>query len=322
MTTVLPTGLISAPVFLEHDTGPGHPERPERIHAIFQALGESGLAEQLAPAEAQPVNAEVVTALHTPEHLERIRSAVNLSREQGRVSLDADTHVSPRSLVAALSAVGAALAAGDAVARGRWKNAFCAVRPPGHHAETDRAMGFCLFNNAALLAHDLRTLHGLDRVAILDWDVHHGNGTQQIFEEDPNVLYVSLHEYPHYPGTGAASERGRGSGEGTTLNLPQAPGAGDTEWLAAFEGTALPAIEAFDPGAIVLSAGFDGHERDKLSSTRLTTDAYRTMTKLLIGCAASACDGKLISILEGGYDLKALGASVLAHCEELHTAGH
>ena len=320
MSIERPTGLISSPVFLEHDTGPGHVERPERLQAIFKALGRSGIQGDIEPGEAQPVAADHVLAVHAEEHMETVRAAVNRARKEGRVAIDADTQVSARSLVAALSAVGAALAAGDAVVGGSWKNAFCAVRPPGHHAETNRAMGFCLFNNAALLARDLQEKHGIERVAILDWDVHHGNGTQEIFESDPSVLYVSLHQSPHWPGSGAASERGKGDGEGTTLNLPLAPGSGDAEWLAALERSALPAIEAFAPGAIVLSAGFDAHERDPLSQTRVTTGGYRAMTKALVACAESVAGGKLISLLEGGYELEALGESVLAHLAELNAA--
>jgi acetoin utilization deacetylase AcuC-like enzyme len=320
MSAKRPTGMISSPVFLEHDTGPGHVERPERLQAIFAALGRSGLINDIEPGEAQPVAADHVLAVHTAEHVELVREAVKRARKEGRAAIDADTVVSERSLVAALSAVGAALAAGDAVVSGRWKNAFCAVRPPGHHAETSRAMGFCLFNNAALLARDLQEKHDIERVAVLDWDVHHGNGTQQIFESDPTVLYVSMHQSPHWPGTGSAGERGIGDGEGATLNLPLAPGTGDAEWLAALEKSALPAIADFRPGAIVISAGFDAHERDPLSSTRVTTDGYRAMTRAVVACAESVAGGKLISLLEGGYELSALGESVLAHLEELHAA--
>lgn len=320
MSAKRPTGMISSPVFLEHDTGPGHVERPERLQAIFRALGKSGLIADLEPGEAQPVAADHVLAVHSETHLETVREAVNRARKAGRVSIDADTRVSSRSLVAALSAVGAALAAGDAVIGGRWKNAFCAVRPPGHHAESDRAMGFCLFNNAALLARDLQEKHDIERVCILDWDVHHGNGTQQIFEADPTVLYISMHQAPHWPGSGAATERGIGDGEGATLNLPLAPGTGDAEWLATLEGSALPAIEAFQPGVIVLSAGFDAHERDPLSATRVTTNGYRAMTRALVACAETVVGGRLIALLEGGYDLDALGESVVAHLEELHAA--
>jgi len=320
MSKLRPTGMLSSPVFLEHDTGPGHVERPERLQAIFQALGKSGIIADLLPGEAQPVAADHVLAVHAESHLEAVRDAVNRARKEGRVAIDADTQVSERSLVAALSAVGAALAAGDAVVSGQWKNAFCAVRPPGHHAETNRAMGFCLFNNAALLARDLQEKHDFERVAVLDWDVHHGNGTQEIFESDPSVLYVSLHQSPHWPGSGAASERGKGDGEGATLNLPLAPETGDAEWLAALESHALPAIADFEPRAIVLSAGFDAHERDPLSETKVTTEGYRAMTRAVVACAESVADGKLISLLEGGYELDALGESVVAHLEELHAA--
>ena len=190
--------------------------------------------------------------------------------------------------------------------------AFVAARPPGHHAEEQTAMGFCLFNNAAIAARALQREHGIERVAILDWDVHHGNGTQHLFERDPSVFYASLHQYPHYPGTGAASERGLGEGAGATLNLPQAAGSGDREWLGALEDEALPALEDFDPGFLIVSAGFDAHVRDPLSATRVSTEAYAEMTRLVLALA-QRFGGKVVSLLEGGYDLEGLSASVEAH---------
>jgi acetoin utilization deacetylase AcuC-like enzyme len=200
---------------------------------------------------------------------------------------------------------------------GVWANAFVACRPPGHHAEAREAMGFCLFNNVAVAAAHLRIRRGVERVAILDWDVHHGNGTQHIFEADPSVFYASLHQWPWYPGTGAADECGIGAGDGATLNCPMRAGTGDREWLHALETQVFPALEAFDPGFVLVSAGFDAHERDPLSHTRVTTDGFRRMTELAKALAASRCGGRLVSVLEGGYDLGALAESVEAHVAEL-----
>jgi acetoin utilization deacetylase AcuC-like enzyme len=205
----------------------------------------------------------------------------------------------------------------DLVLDGVCDNAFVPARPPGHHAERAEAMGFCLFNNAAIAAAHLRLRRGLGRVAILDWDVHHGNGTQHLFEADPAVFYASLHQWPLYPGTGKADERGRDAGEGATLNAPQPPGAGDREWLAALDGTILPALEAFRPEFLVVSAGFDAHERDPLAQTRLSTEAFGRMTASALDLARRCCGGRLVSLLEGGYDLDALADSVAAHVAEL-----
>jgi acetoin utilization deacetylase AcuC-like enzyme len=226
---------------------------------------------------------------------------------------EGDTHVSADSWRAALCASGGAIAAVERVMDGTWKNAFVAARPPGHHAERDEAMGFCLFNNIALAARHLRDVAGLERVAILDWDVHHGNGTQHLFQDDPTVFFASLHQWPLYPGTGAASERGIGAGIGATLNAPQPPGAGDREWLGALERDVLPAIEAFKPQFLLISAGFDAHARDPLAQTELSTSAYQRMTELVIDLAERTCAGRIVSLLEGGYDLVAL-----AECAEAH----
>jgi acetoin utilization deacetylase AcuC-like enzyme len=196
---------------------------------------------------------------------------------------------------------------------GTWANAFVACRPPGHHAEFERAMGFCLFNNVAVAAAHLRRARGVERVAIVDWDVHHGNGTQHAFESDPTVFYASLHQWPWYPGTGAADERGVGAGEGATLNCPMSAWTGDREWLRAVETQVLPALERFDPGFVLVSAGFDAHEQDPLSHTRVTTDGFRRMTDLVNALAASRCGGRVVSLLEGGYDLDSLADSVEAH---------
>jgi acetoin utilization deacetylase AcuC-like enzyme len=201
--------------------------------------------------------------------------------------------------------------------KGTWSSAFVAARPPGHHAERDSAMGFCVFNNVAVAAAHLVEVLGAERVAIVDWDVHHGNGTQHLFERDPRVFYASLHQWPLYPGTGARSERGIGEGEGRTLNLPQPPHAGDAQWLGAFERELLPALEDFDPSIVLVSAGFDAHRDDPLAQTELTTSAFATMTERLLELARSRCKGRLVSLLEGGYDLGALSDSVEAHVAAL-----
>ena len=307
------TGLVTAPIFLRHDTGPGHPERPARLTAVLERLAASGLANELAPGEAQPAQSDWALLVHDREYVEGLQRAI----ESGTRVLDGDTTVSAESYTAALTAVGAALAAAERVARGQWQNAFVALRPPGHHAERDRAMGFCLLNNVAIAARFLQQQHGIARVAIVDWDVHHGNGTQHAFESDPSVFFASLHQSPLYPGTGAASERGIGAGEGTTLNCPLPAGAGDAEFLGALEGSVLPALESFDPQFVLISAGFDAHRDDPLSGTLVSTEGFGRMTRLLVDFARARCGGKLVSLLEGGYDLTALAASVEAHVAEL-----
>ena len=311
------TGLVTSPIFLRHDTGPGHPERPARLRAVLERLQASGLAGELELGEAEAADPAWAEALHDPAHVAAMATAIR----RGARALDAgDTAVSADSWKAALTAVGAAIGACDRVARGVWRNAFVAVRPPGHHAERDRAMGFCLLNNVAIAARYLQRERGLEKIAIVDWDVHHGNGTQHLFEDDPSVLFVSLHQFPHYPGTGAASERGTGAGEGFTLNCPMASGADDGDYLAAFEDRVLPAVESFDPDFVLVSAGFDAHRDDPLSGTRVSADGFRRMSRLLCELAEARCDGRLVSLLEGGYDLDALAASAEAHVGELRAA--
>ncbi len=299
-------GFVEHPVFLAHDTGRGHPERPERLRAILSRVEESGLRDELDIWEPAPVSPEAITALHDPQVVAR---AAGVSAAGGGALDGGDTVVSKRSYEAALTAVGSALGAVDRVLDGTWDRAFIACRPPGHHAERDRSMGFCLFNNVALAAEHARREHGVERVAIVDWDVHHGNGTQHLFEERGDVFFASTHQWPWYPGTGAAEERGRGDGAGATLNLPMAAGAGDSEYLAAFEEVLVPAIEAFDPGLILVSAGFDAHVRDPLSATRVSSGAFGRMTELLLPLAG----GRMVALLEGGYDLTGLAESVEAH---------
>jgi len=302
---VSPTGFVYHPACVAHDPGRGHPERPDRLRAIEARLAGSGLAQALARHAARPARIEELERVHGRAHVEHVCAAS--ARGGGR--LDGDTSVSAASFEAALRAAGGTLEACERVLAGTWSNAFVAVRPPGHHAERDEAMGFCLFNNVAVAAAALRAA-GLARVAILDWDVHHGNGTQHLFERDPSVFYASLHQWPLYPGTGAADERGLGPGEGTTRNCPQPAGAGEREWLGALEREILPELAAFAPEFVLISAGFDAHRLDPLAATNLTEHAYAEMSARMLELAATHASGRLVAVLEGGYHLEALAASV------------
>ncbi len=309
------TGLIHGDVFTEHDTGSGHPECPERVRAVLATLESDGLLAEL-DASAPPRAA-------TDAELERIHPApfhqrVKRAAEGGQSWVDSpDANLGARSEHVARLAAGAALEAVDRVVDGRWQRAFLATRPPGHHAEESLAMGFCFYNHVALAARHAQRAHGLERVAIVDWDVHHGNGTQHLFEADGSVLYASLHQFPHYPGTGLAAERGDGEGEGATLNCPLEPGTGDKEWLAAFEDSVLPALEAFAPELVLVSAGFDAHVRDPLSATEVSAETYARFTSGLLQATASSASGRLVSILEGGYDLEGLASSASQHVSAL-----
>ncbi len=308
------TALLTSPLFARHDTGPSHPERASRLGAIARRLESDGLLSDLVQVVAPEAELETIVRVHDRAHVAAIQAAV---ARGARVVDEGDTRVSSDSFRAALAAAGGAVRAVDLVLDGACDNAFLAARPPGHHAERAESMGFCLFNNAAVAAAHLRVQRGLARVAILDWDVHHGNGTQHLFEEDPSVFYASLHQWPLYPGTGKADERGVGAGEGATVNAPQPPGAGDRDWLAALEGTILPALEAFRPEFLIVSAGFDAHERDPLAQTRLSTEGFGRMTASTLDLARRCCGGRLVSLLEGGYDLEALADSVATHVGEL-----
>jgi acetoin utilization deacetylase AcuC-like enzyme len=306
-------GLVYHPDYLKHDAGHYHPERASRLEAIMQALGASGNGPLLTPVEITHDAEAWIARVHQREHIRVVAAASRL----GRAALDPDTVVSSDSYAVALKAVAGTLAAADAVMAGNLSQVFCAVRPPGHHAESHRPMGFCLFNNVAVLARYLQEQHGLEKILIIDWDVHHGNGTQHIFEEDPSVLYVSTHQYPFYPGTGAATETGRGRGQGFTMNVPLPQGSGDDVYIEVFEQQVLPRALAYRPDCVLISAGFDAHYADPLAHMQVTEAGYRRLTQVVKEIAATCSQQRLISILEGGYDLEALGRSVATHINEL-----
>lgn len=251
-----------------------------------------------------------IAQVHSPVHLSRLE---RLQPGTGIVRIDADTLMSSESYRVAKLAVEGTLAAADGIITGQFTNAFCAVRPPGHHAEANRAMGFCLLNNVAIAARYLQHRHGLKKIMIIDWDVHHGNGTQHIFEEDPTVFYFSVHQFPLYPGTGRADEHGRGAGEGYTLNCPLPPGKGDDEYMTVFEKSLRPAVEVFRPDFILISAGFDAHRDDPLANMGVTEEGFGEMTRRVKDWARVHCHGRLLSCLEGGYNLGALARSVERH---------
>ncbi len=306
------TGYVYDERYLKHDPGSWHPERPERLKAIQKNLLESSLLELLVPIQPYEAPLEWVTRLHDPDYVRRFQEACAAGKQIFEVP---DCGISEQSYEIALLAAGGVMAAVDAVMADKVDNAFCAVRPPGHHAERDRALGFCFFNNVALGAFYLLENYGLERVAIVDWDVHHGNGTQHLFESDPRVFYVSLHEDPQYcyPGTGYRRETGKGPGQGYTLNLPFPVRAGDKEYLEALHGEALPRLMKFDPQFLLISAGFDAHAKDPLAHINLTRQGYREMANLLLDLARETAGGRVITVLEGGYNLE-----VLEECVEDH----
>ncbi|TAL09640.1 MAG: histone deacetylase [Nitrospirae bacterium] len=311
------TGLVYHADYLQHDMGLGHPESPQRLRAIIARLEETGLLPSLVRIEPHPATDDWVTQVHTNSYVKALRTR---APHQGYVSLDPDTSMSPGSLNAAYLAAGGVLTAIDAIMDKRVDNAFCAVRPPGHHAEADHAMGFCLINNVAVAARYFQKKHGLERIAIVDWDVHHGNGTQHTFYKDPSVFFFSTHQYPYYPGTGAFDECGEGKGEGYTLNVPLSAGKGDPEYLDIFNRVLRPALTAYKPDAIIISAGFDAHRDDPLAGMNLTDEGYKALTKVVKEIAGEHAGGRVLSCLEGGYNLAALAASVEGHLRVLQEA--
>ncbi|MGQ0483955.1 MAG: histone deacetylase family protein [Hyphomicrobiales bacterium] len=303
------TLLFTHKASLAHETPEGHPERVDRIRAIGGILGTPAF-DALIRREAPMGRDEDILRAHSPGHLERIRSA---APQDGFAFLDPDTAMSPGTLEAALRAVGAATAAVDAVFAGEADNAFCAMRPPGHHAETSRAMGFCFFNQAAIAAHHARQTHGAQRIAVVDFDVHHGNGTQDIFWSDRDLFYGSTHQMPLYPGTGARRE----TGAGNIFNAPLRAGDGGDEFREAMGTVILPALDAFGPELIAVSAGFDAHHRDPLGGLRLTEKDFSWATLKIMEAADKHAGGRVVSVLEGGYDLQGLAASAGFHVQAL-----
>jgi acetoin utilization deacetylase AcuC-like enzyme len=306
----MPTLVLTDRRMLDHDPGHGHPESPERLGAILDDL-ERAPIDGVTMEAPREVTAAEIDAAHDPRYRKLFDEIAGQS-----FRIDEDTASSPGSWEAARLAAGAAVGAVEAVMSGRAANAFALVRPPGHHATAYKAMGFCLLNNVAIAAEAARRA-GAERVAILDWDVHHGNGTQDIFAGRPDVLYMSIHQFPFYPGTGASQEVGIGAGRGTTINCPLPGGQGDADYGVAFHDLFLPAARAFKPDLILVSAGFDAHARDPLAEMRVTERGYAAMTTLLRQLAAETCGGKLALVLEGGYDLPALAGSVRATLEAL-----
>jgi acetoin utilization deacetylase AcuC-like enzyme len=308
------TLLYTDPLFLQHDTGP-HPERADRLRSILVALHETGLIERCTRGTYHPLREEELTSLHTPEMIERVERI----GERGGGHLDADTVVSPASFAVGLAAAGACCSAVDAVLRGDSRNALCLVRPPGHHATPTRSMGFCLFNNIALAAHRARKDHDLNRALIVDWDVHHGNGTQDIFYDDPAVMFFSIHRYGRgfYPGTGAADETGTGRGLGWTLNMPIRYGTSREDYRAAFGSALEQAADRAKPELVLVSAGFDAHAADPIGSLGLEVEDFAWLTQRGLDVARTHAGGRLVSCLEGGYNLEALAESVVAHLKGL-----
>lgn len=303
-------GLVGHGDFQKHDTRGAHPERAERLQALHDHLDATGLAQALVGLAPRHADVSWLEKAHAPEYIAHVKAQC----AQGVPYMgDFETMLCPLSFDIARLGVGATFEAVDAVMDGRVDTAFCAVRPPGHHAERDRAMGFCLFGNAVIAARYVQETHRVARVVIVDWDVHHGNGTQHILEADPSVFFFSIHQFPHYPGTGRADETGIGEGEGFTLNAPVPAGSDDDLYLRVFDDVFMPAMHAFQPQFVIVSAGFDAHRADPLSGTLVTESGFAEMTKRVLAVANEHAHGRLISILEGGYDLGGLSRSVAAH---------
>jgi len=335
------TALVYHPIFLKHDTGPHHPERAARLKSILRRLNKTDLIDNLRSIKPQALAVEDIMLVHSRDYVLGVKDACSRlgpstsgstgspllepSRAKSRgsglcsdnASLDPDTVVSRDSFASALFAAGAVKKGIDLIFDGEIDNAFCMVRPPGHHAGSSKAMGFCIFNNIAIGARYAQKRYDLARILIIDWDVHHGNGTEEIFYHDPGVFYISLHQYPHYPGTGSKESMGAGKGKGFNLNIPMEAGSGDREYIEAFQEIIIPRIEDFRPEIILISAGFDGHRDDPLSSINLTENGYYEITRIIKEAAGLYSKSRIISVLEGGYNLFGLAESVHSHLKAL-----
>jgi acetoin utilization deacetylase AcuC-like enzyme len=306
MTTL----LVSHPATLDHLTPPGHPERPDRMRAVAEVLGESRF-DPLVREQAPEGSLELVKLCHDEHYVEELR---RIAPQKGLIYLDGDTSMSPGTWEAVMRGVGGAVAASDAVMSGKAHNAFVAMRPPGHHAEINKPMGFCFFDHAAIAARHAQRKYGISRAAVVDFDVHHGNGTQDIFWADPTMMYCSTHQMPLFPGTGASRERGE---HDTIVNAPLAPNDGSAKFRAAFDQLILPQLTKFAPELIVISAGFDAHRRDPLANINLDAEDFGWVTRKLMDLADQTAGGRIVSVLEGGYDLQGLKESVAAHVTAL-----
>ena len=300
-------GYVYDPIYLKHDTGQ-HVENAKRLEAIISHLEQTKLKQQLTPINPRPASINEISLVHDKEYISRIRDVA----QKGGGWLDPDTVISPDSYEAAIYAAGGVITAAEAVMDGEVGSAFALVRPPGHHATSQRAMGFCLFNNIAIATKYALDKYKLERILITDFDVHHGNGTQEAFYDDPQVLYISTHEFPFYPGTGSLEETGSGAAKGTTINIPLPAGCGDAEYLQVFEQIITPAARRFNPQLIMVSAGYDLHWADNLALMQVSTTGFAEMAKIIKGLADELCNGRLVFTLEGGYQLKALSYSVKA----------
>ncbi|MGH9721474.1 MAG: histone deacetylase family protein [Bryobacteraceae bacterium] len=314
------TGLLANPISKQHLTGDGHPERPDRFEAVVQALDREGLAKTAYRIPFRKATDDEVALCHSRDYIQTVRRQIGGLSRGVHDLVTGDTMVSPRSLDVALEASGGVLNAVDVVFGGKAKNAFCVVRPPGHHATPDRGMGFCIFNNVAIGARYAQKKHSAARVLIADWDVHHGNGTQDIFYSDGSVFFFSTHQSPWYPGTGMAHETGEGAGKGTTLNCPFPAGAGRKEILGAFRDKLKPAADRFKPDLIILSAGFDSRIGDPLGRFTLTDAEFAELTEVAMEMAGKHAGGRLVSVLEGGYNLSGLASAASAHMRALTRA--
>lgn len=311
---MLKTGFIYDDMYLEHKTTPGHPESPQRLVAIIERLKANGLYPELFVLSPKPASVEWLATVHSSDYIERVK----VSCENGAAYLDSlDDPISQMSYEAAIMAAGGVLTAIDAIMQKKVTNAFCAVRPPGHHALPDQAMGFCIFNNVAIGTRYVQKKYNMQKVLIVDWDVHHGNSTQAVFYNDPNVLYFSVHQYPFYPGTGSKAEKGSGKGLNYNINVPLPAGSGDRDYLKAFHEELEPSALSFSPDFVFISAGFDAHERDSLGGMKVTSKGFAELTQIVKKIAQRCCEGRLVSVLEGGYSLDGLAESVEAHIRAL-----